>query len=93
MNFCVLMGSPRLKGNTAELLKPFVDELKKMSAHEPRLNYKMRKNYQTDEPDSQVRVQGGRNILRRVTRSPAGALVATGKSDLHSGELSGREKV
>jgi multimeric flavodoxin WrbA len=28
MNFCVLMGSPRLKGNTAELLKPFLQELK-----------------------------------------------------------------
>ena len=28
MNFCILMGSPRLKGNTAELLKPFIDELK-----------------------------------------------------------------
>lgn len=28
MKFCVLMGSPRLKGNTAELLKPFLEELK-----------------------------------------------------------------
>ena len=27
MRFCVLMGSPRLNGNTAELLKPFVREL------------------------------------------------------------------
>jgi len=27
MKFCILMGSPRLKGNTAELLKPFVREL------------------------------------------------------------------
>ena len=27
MKFCVLMGSPRLNGNTAELLKPFVLEL------------------------------------------------------------------
>ena len=27
MKFCVLMASPRLKGNTAELLKPFVSEL------------------------------------------------------------------
>ena len=25
--FCILMGSPRLNGNTAELLKPFVSEL------------------------------------------------------------------
>ena len=27
MRFCVLMGSPRENGNTAELLKPFIDEL------------------------------------------------------------------
>jgi len=27
MKFCILMGSPRLKGNTAELLKPFISEL------------------------------------------------------------------
>ena len=27
MKFCILMGSPRLDGNTAELLKPFVREL------------------------------------------------------------------
>lgn len=29
MKFCVLMGSPRLKGNTAELCKPFMLELKR----------------------------------------------------------------
>lgn len=28
MKVCVLMGSPRLNGNTAELVKPFIDELK-----------------------------------------------------------------
>lgn len=28
MKFCVLMGSPRLNGNTAELLKPFITALK-----------------------------------------------------------------
>lgn len=28
MRICVLMGSPRLNGNTAELLKPFISELK-----------------------------------------------------------------
>lgn len=28
MKVCVLMGSPRLHGNTAELLKPFIEELK-----------------------------------------------------------------
>ena len=27
LKFCVLMGSPRLRGNTAELLKPFIAEL------------------------------------------------------------------
>lgn len=27
MKFCILMASPRLKGNTAELLKPFLSEL------------------------------------------------------------------
>ena len=27
MKFCILMASPRLKGNTAELLKPFIAEL------------------------------------------------------------------
>lgn len=27
MKVCILMGSPRLDGNTAELVKPFVDEL------------------------------------------------------------------
>jgi multimeric flavodoxin WrbA len=27
MKFCILMGSPRLGGNTAELLKPFISEL------------------------------------------------------------------
>jgi multimeric flavodoxin WrbA len=25
--FCILMGSPKLSGNTAELLKPFIGEL------------------------------------------------------------------
>ena len=29
MKFCILMGSPRLHGNTAELLKPFIAELEK----------------------------------------------------------------
>ena len=28
MRVCILMGSPRLNGNTAELCKPFIDELK-----------------------------------------------------------------
>lgn len=28
MKFCILMGSPRINGNTAELLKPFISELK-----------------------------------------------------------------
>ena len=28
MRFCILMGSPRLNGNTAELCKPFIDELR-----------------------------------------------------------------
>ncbi|MCL2153822.1 MAG: flavodoxin family protein [Oscillospiraceae bacterium] len=28
MQVCILMGSPRLNGNTAELCKPFVDELR-----------------------------------------------------------------
>lgn len=28
MKICILMGSPRLNGNTAELLKPFIEELK-----------------------------------------------------------------
>lgn len=32
MNFCILMGSPRLNGNTAELLKPFMEELKNADA-------------------------------------------------------------
>lgn len=32
MKVCILMGSPRLNGNTASLLKPFVDELKKHNA-------------------------------------------------------------
>ena len=27
MKFCILMGSPRINGNTAELLKPFIAEL------------------------------------------------------------------
>jgi multimeric flavodoxin WrbA len=27
MNICILNGSPRQNGNTAELLKPFCDEL------------------------------------------------------------------
>lgn len=27
MKICILMGSPRLNGNTAELLKPFINEL------------------------------------------------------------------
>ena len=27
MRFCILLGSPRHKGNTAELLKPFISEL------------------------------------------------------------------
>lgn len=29
MKICILLGSPKLHGNTAELLKPFVDELEK----------------------------------------------------------------
>lgn len=32
MKICILMGSPRLHGNTAELLKPFIDELFENSA-------------------------------------------------------------
>ena len=29
MKFCIIMGSPRLNGNTAELLKPFISELER----------------------------------------------------------------
>lgn len=32
MQICILNGSPRLNGNTAELLKPFVEELSKSNA-------------------------------------------------------------
>lgn len=32
MNVLILMGSPRLHGNTAELCKPFIDELKQNGA-------------------------------------------------------------
>lgn len=32
MRICILMGSPRLNGNTAELLKPFIKELKENAA-------------------------------------------------------------
>ena len=32
MKFCILMASPRLNGNTAELVKPFLTELKKNGA-------------------------------------------------------------
>jgi len=32
MKFCILMGSPRLNRNTAELCKPFIDELKANAA-------------------------------------------------------------
>ena len=32
MNVLILMGSPRLRGNTAELCKPFMEELKKNGA-------------------------------------------------------------
>ena len=32
MNIVILMGSPRLCGNTAELCKPFMDELKENDA-------------------------------------------------------------
>jgi multimeric flavodoxin WrbA len=32
MNFCILMGSPRIHGNTAVLLKPFIEELKNKGA-------------------------------------------------------------
>lgn len=32
MKFCVLMGSPRLDGNTAELAKPFIEELQTSGA-------------------------------------------------------------
>lgn len=32
MRICILNGSPRLHGNTAELLKPFVEELQKSDA-------------------------------------------------------------
>ena len=28
MNVLILMGSPRLRGNTAELAKPFMEELR-----------------------------------------------------------------
>ena len=34
--FCILMGSPRLNGNTAELLKPFIRELEE---HDCGVNY------------------------------------------------------
>lgn len=32
MKYCILMGSPRKKGNTSSLLVPFIDELKKSGA-------------------------------------------------------------
>jgi len=32
MKVSILMGSPRLQGNTAELLKPFIEELKNLEA-------------------------------------------------------------
>lgn len=32
MNICILMGSPHLHGNTAQLCKPFIDELKQHGA-------------------------------------------------------------
>lgn len=32
MNFCILMGSPRLKGNTATTVKPLIKELKDLGA-------------------------------------------------------------
>lgn len=32
MKFCILMGSPRRDGNTAELVKPFADELHRLGA-------------------------------------------------------------
>ena len=32
MNTLILMGSPRLQGNTAQLCKPFMDELRKNGA-------------------------------------------------------------
>lgn len=32
MRVCILMGSPRSKGNTAELCKPFIEELERNSA-------------------------------------------------------------
>ena len=32
MKFCILMGSPNKSGNTAELCKPFIDELKSNGA-------------------------------------------------------------
>lgn len=32
MKFCILMGSPRLKGNTAELLKPFIAEIERQGS-------------------------------------------------------------
>lgn len=33
MNVCILFGSPRLHGNTAELLKPFSEELASLGVH------------------------------------------------------------
>ena len=36
MRICILMGSPRLNGNTAELCKPFMDEL---LAHKVDIDY------------------------------------------------------
>jgi multimeric flavodoxin WrbA len=32
MKFCIIMGSPRINGNTAELLKPFMAELEEKNA-------------------------------------------------------------
>ena len=32
MRICILMGSPRLNGNTVELVKPFMEELKSSGA-------------------------------------------------------------
>lgn len=32
MRFCILMGSPRLNGNTAQIVKPFITELKEKGA-------------------------------------------------------------
>lgn len=66
MNIVILMGSPRLCGNTAELCKPFMDELKENGAKVRYVTYWMEYEYELKEHG----FSGDEDYILKLTTMP-----------------------